>query len=188
MGKSVMPAGSSAKAAKYGSGCLFFSAGAYLFIHSDMGTDPLDTFALGVLKHLPLTVGVVQTSVAVVCLAVVALWGRRRPPLSPLLTFFLCGSVIDVERKIDWMSHIHAPSILILIAATLFCAYGSALIIMSGFGIRAIDLVAIEATTQWRWPFWAGKGMIELSLLVTGFVLGGPRESEPSLFSSAWTC
>ncbi|MER6842746.1 YczE/YyaS/YitT family protein [Streptomyces platensis] len=164
----------SRKLTKYLAGCLFFSVGAYLFINSELGTDPLDTFALGVLRHLPLTVGIVQTSVAVVCVAIVALWARRRPLVAPLLTFFLCGSLIDLERKLDWMQGVDVPHIAVLTVATVLCAYGSALIIMSGFGIRSIDLLAIEMTRKWRWPFWIGKGVIEMSLLVTGYLLGGP--------------
>ncbi|MEV6873171.1 hypothetical protein [Amycolatopsis sp. NPDC051128] len=159
---------------KYVVGCLHFAAGAYLFIHSRLGTDPLDTFALGVLEHLPLTVGIVQTSVAVVCVGVVALWGRRRPPIAPLFTFFFCGSIIDLELRLDWMAKFAAPSLTVLVAGTVLCAYGSALIIMSGFGIRSIDLLAIEIGTHWRWPFWAAKGAIELTLLGAGFALGGP--------------
>lgn len=161
-------------AAVYLGGCLTFAVGAYLFVHSALGADPLDTFALGVLHHLPLTVGIVQTSVAVCCLVVVGLWTRRRPPLSPLLTFFLCGSIIDLQRHIDWMRDVTLPSAGILAAATLLCAYGSALIIMSGFGIRSIDLLAITAREHIRLPFWVGKGSIEMTLLAVGFLLGGP--------------
>ncbi|MEO6703340.1 MAG: hypothetical protein ABI140_11605 [Jatrophihabitantaceae bacterium] len=159
---------------KYLSGCLLFAIGAYLFIYSKLGTDPLDTFALGVLRHLPLTIGLVQLSVAIACVTAVSLWLRQRPRLAPLFTFFFCGSIIDLERKLDPMTTVHIPAVVILTLGTLCCAYGSALIIMSGFGIRAIDLLAIAAVRQWRWPFWTGKAIIELSLLATGYLLGGP--------------
>jgi hypothetical protein len=45
---------------------------------------------------------------------------------------------------------------------------------MSGIGIRAMDLVAISFREHWRWPFWVGKGSIEMMLLVAGAFLGGP--------------
>lgn len=159
---------------KYLVGCAFFAVGAYLFITSHLGTDPLDTFALGVLRHLPLTVGIVQLAVAVVCLGVVGIWTRRRPPVAPLFTFFFCGSLIDLQLRMDWLRGTHVPALLILAAGTLACAYGSALIIMSGYGIRSIDLVAITAVRMLRWPFWAGKGLVELTLLGTGYAMGGP--------------
>lgn len=162
------------RALPYLSGCLLFSWGAYLFIASELGTDPLDTFALGLRQHLPVTVGLAQAAVAIACLSTVTLWTRRRPALSPLLTFFLCGSVIDVLLIADLNHLAPLPAALLLAAGTVCCAYGSALIIMSGFGIRAMDLLAIVMVEHWRWPFWAAKGILELALLATGWLLGGP--------------
>ncbi|MFC3898192.1 YitT family protein [Lentzea rhizosphaerae] len=159
---------------KYLVGCVLFALGAYLFVHSGLGTDPLDTFALGVLKHLPLTVGLVQLGVAVICLAAVALWTRRRPLLAPLFTFFFCGSMIDLLLAVDVLHGAGVSAVVVLAAGTLLCAYGSAFIIMSGFGIRAVDLLAITTVQMWRWPFWLGKLLVELTLLGTGYLLGGP--------------
>lgn len=158
----------------YFAGCLVFSCGAYLFIHSELGTDPLDVFCLGLMEHVPLTVGVSQTLVAVICLVVVAAWTRRRPLAAPLFTFFFCGSVIDLLRWSDPARMPAIPATGILALAVLLCAYGSALIIMSGFGIRAIDVLAITMTTKWRWPFWTAKGLIEASLMLSGYFMGGP--------------
>ncbi|MFE9022902.1 YitT family protein [Streptomyces sp. NPDC007808] len=158
----------------YLAGCLVFSGGAYLFIHSQLGTDPLDVFALGLLEHLPVTVGLSQATVAALCLAVVAAWTGTRPLLSPLFTFFFCGSVIDLLRWSDPAHGLPIPAAATLACAVLLCAYGSALIIMSGFGIRAIDLLALTMTSRWRWPFWAAKGLIETSLMTLGFLMGGP--------------
>ncbi|MGP4011363.1 YczE/YyaS/YitT family protein [Streptomyces sp. 4N124] len=155
-------------------GCLIFSAGAYLFIHSGMGTDPLDVFALGLMKHVPVTVGISQTAVAVICLVIVAAWTRERPLLSPLFTFFFCGSIIDLLRWSEPARGLHITSAGVLALAVLLCAYGSALIIMSGFGIRAIDLLAITMNARWRWPFWAAKGLIEAGLMTSGLIMGGP--------------
>ncbi|MFD7137813.1 YitT family protein [Streptomyces sp. NPDC059894] len=158
----------------YLAGCLVFSCGAYLFIHSDLGTDPLDVFSLGLMEHLPVTVGVSQTLVAVICLVVVAAWTRERPLLAPLFTFFLCGSVIDLLRWADPAHAVPIPSAGVLATAVLLCAYGSALIIMSGFGIRAIDVLALTMTSRWRWPFWTAKGLVEASLMFSGYLMGGP--------------
>ncbi|WP_149551199.1 YczE/YyaS/YitT family protein [Streptomyces marokkonensis] len=158
----------------YLTGCLLFSGGAACFIHADLGTDPLDVFALGVLEHAPLTIGVVQALVALVCLAVWAAWNRRRPPLSPFVTFFLCGSLIDVLLAVDAAGHVPVPAAALMLVGVALCTYGSALIIMSGVGIRAMDLVAICMTHRWRWPFWTAKGSLELVLLVCGYFLGGP--------------
>jgi uncharacterized membrane protein YczE len=61
-----------------------------------------------------------------------------------------------------------------LAGGTLLCAYGSALIIMGGFGIRAMDVLAIVMVSRWRWQFWMAKGALELLLLFSGWLMGGP--------------
>jgi uncharacterized membrane protein YczE len=61
-----------------------------------------------------------------------------------------------------------------MILATLLCSYASALIIMSGVGIRAMDLVAIGMVEKWRWPLWISKMSLEGSLLLSGWLMGGP--------------
>ncbi|MEU6486131.1 hypothetical protein [Streptomyces sp. NPDC046887] len=158
----------------YLSGCLLFSTGAHFFIQSRLGTDPLDVFALGVLEHLPLTIGLCQAAVAIVCIGIWAAWNRRRPVLSPFLTFFLCGTLIDLQQWAGLAGYLRLGGYPLVLLGALLCAYASALIIMSGFGIRAIDLVAITVRQRWKWPFWCGKGLIEGALLLSGWLLGGP--------------
>ncbi|MEU0102078.1 hypothetical protein [Streptomyces sp. NPDC006267] len=160
-----------ARLGMYLAGCVVFAAGATLFIHSDLGTDPLDVLALGIKSHIPVTIGIAQAGIAVVCIAIWSVWNRRRPVIAPFITFFLCGSLIDLLLLSDlsWIGG--TPS---LVAAVPLCAYGSALIIMSGIGIRAMDLLVISMTRRWKWPFWAAKAGIEAVLLGFGYVLGGP--------------
>ncbi|XMN05518.1 YczE/YyaS/YitT family protein [Streptomyces griseobrunneus] len=158
----------------YLTGCSLFSLGATFFIQSDLGADPLDVFALGLLEHVPLSIGIAQALVALACLFVWAVWNRRRPPLSPVFTFFLCGSMIDVLRASGTAGHVPVSEFALMMLGVLLCTYGSALIIMSGVGIRAMDLLAISMYHRWRWPFWAAKGSLEILLLGSGYLMGGP--------------
>ncbi|MFJ2868686.1 YitT family protein [Kitasatospora sp. NPDC087314] len=162
------------RALVYLAGCLVFSTGAHFFIQSDLGTDPLDVFSLGVLRHLPLTIGICQAAVAVVCIAAWAAWNRKRPVVSPFVTFFLCGSLIDLFQWLRPAAWLGLRSYPLMLLGALLCAYASALIIMSGFGIRAIDLLAITIRHRRTWPFWCAKGLIEGVLLLCGWLLGGP--------------
>jgi len=159
----------------YLAGCVTFAMGAYFYIHAELGTDPLDVLALGLMDHLPVTVGIVQTAVAILCLALTAVLRKRRPPLSPILTFFLCGSMIDLLMYTDPGRYVPLDSMSIMVIGTILCAYGSVLIIMSGFGIRAMDQLAIAVTERWPvLPFWVIKSLLEAAMLVSGYLLGGP--------------
>ncbi|GAB3955277.1 hypothetical protein GCM10028832_11180 [Streptomyces sparsus] len=155
----------------YLAGCVLFAAGATLFIHAGLGVDPLDVLSLGLLEHLPLTIGIAQALIAVVCITVWSVWNRRRPVFSPFVTFLLCGSLIDLFLLLDLSA---LTSVLSLAIAVLLCAYGSSLIIMSGTGIRAMDLLVISMTQRWKAPFWLAKASVEALLLGVGYLLGGP--------------
>ncbi|MGW7202810.1 YczE/YyaS/YitT family protein [Streptomyces sp. NPDC054837] len=159
--------------AAYLAGCVIFSYGASCFIAADLGTDPLDVFALGLLEHLPLTIGIAQALFAALCIAIWAAWNHRRPVISPFVTFFFCGSLIDIARAAD-LAELPVPNAVLMFIGSLLCAYGSSLIIISGIGIRAMDLIAISMVEHWRLPFWAAKSSTELVLLVSGWLLGGP--------------
>lgn len=160
--------------ATYLGGCLAFSVGADFFIIAEAGTDPLDVLVLGLQKHVPITIGIGQAAVALICIAVWAAWNRRRPIISPFITFFLCGSIIDILLLTRFAEATQLPNVVLLLLAGVLCAYGSSLIIMSGIGIRAMDLLALTMREKWRWPFWCAKGSLEAALLVSGYFLGGP--------------
>ena len=158
----------------YLAGCLLFSLGASCFIASNLGTDPLDVLSLGLRKHLGVTIGMAQGGFAAACLVVWALWNKRAPILSPFVTFAFCGSLIDIWIWTSAAQQLHLSPVGLLGVGVTLCAYGSSLIIMSGIGIRSMDLVAITMTQKWRLPFWLCKGLMELLLLASGWLLGGP--------------
>ena len=158
----------------YLAGCVAFSFGANGFIASHLGTDPLDVFSLGLKKHMPMTIGIAQGGFAALCLVVWGIWNRRRPPLSPFFTFFFCGSLIDLWMWSGIANQLRLGPYLLLVLGVMLCGIGSALIIMSGIGIRAMDLVAITMYERLGQPFWLCKGILEVMLLVSGWLMGGP--------------
>lgn len=154
-------------------GCILFSLGATSFIFSNMGTDPLDVFALGVQHVLGWKIGTTQSAFAIGCLALYWIIERVKfPPLTPFLTLFMCGYMIDFFRYVLPQDMI-SPYALLLIGVSL-CTIGSAKIIMSSHGIRPMDLVAIALMHKTSKPFWLFKGIFEVLLLITGWLLGGP--------------
>jgi uncharacterized membrane protein YczE len=156
-------------------GCLFFSFGACCFIEAKLGTDPLDVFSLGLQKQAPfVTIGMAQGGFALLMLGIWAGWNKKLPILSPFVTFFFCGSLIDFGRHYLIAAKMPYAGYPLMLTGVMLCAYGSSFIIMSGIGIRAMDLVAITMVHRWKAPFWVWKTVLELGLLVTGYLMGGP--------------
>ena len=61
-----------------------------------------------------------------------------------------------------------------LLGGLVLNAYGAALIIMSGIGIRVVDLLALSLVRHVGTRFYLAKLSLEASFLLTGFLLGGP--------------
>ncbi|MFC7335023.1 YczE/YyaS/YitT family protein [Rhodocista pekingensis] len=162
--------------ALYLSGCLLFSLGAKLFIDSHLGVDPLDVLVLGIVGHTGVTVGIASGAVAIGFLLLWSLWNRRRPPLSPFMTMFLVGSLIDlwIWLELERVTQAILAAVPMLATGLLLASFGSALIIVAGIGIRIMDLVAITMVERWRWQFWQAKLALEVFFVASGWVLGGP--------------
>lgn len=165
------------KASQYGlylAGCVLFAIGATCFIEAGLGTDPLDVFALGLRDTTVLTVGLAQGLFAVLMLVMWSMLTHRVPSIWPFITFFFCGSMIDLWLHTGRLGDTPLGDYPLMIVGVALCALGSAYIIMSGIGIRAMDLVAIALAQRTRQPFWIFKAVFEAMLLAVGWALGGP--------------
>ena len=155
-------------------GCVLFSLGATAFIQSHLGTDPLDVLCLGVQSKLGWKIGTTQSLLAI--LLIFIYWAIKRvklPPVSPFITLFCCGYMIDFFLySLHFLTMLH-PYMLLTMGVSL-CIMGSSAIIMSSYGIRPMDLVAIALMHKTQKPFWLYKGILEVLLLSTGYLLGGP--------------
>ncbi len=160
----------------YLAGCVIFSIGAKLFIDSKLGTDPLDVLCIGMTKHLPITIGIASGIVAILFLATWSLWNKKTPPLTPFFTTFSVGCLIDLWNwlEVQKLTMSFLQPAWMLVFGVLLCAYASSLIIMSGIGIRIMDLVAITIVERWSWSFFKAKMLLEVILFTSGWALGGP--------------
>ncbi|KPA95986.1 MULTISPECIES: YczE/YyaS/YitT family protein [Pseudomonas] len=160
----------------YLGGVVVFSLGALFFITSHLGTDPLDVFVIGLNGKLNLGLGACSAIFSIAMLAWWALWNKRWPPISPFVTTTLTGLFIDLWLllEIDDLLSARFTSYVMLAIGLALCAYASALIIMSGIGIRVIDLMVITIMRKVGWSFTFSKMVLEISIFLAGWVLGGP--------------
>lgn len=160
--------------ALYLAGCVIFAIGATCFIEAGLGTDPLDVFALGLRDITPLTVGMAQGLFAALMLAIWSSLKRRVPSIWPFITFVFCGTMIDLWLHYGLLGRTPVSDAGLMLLGVALCAFGSAYIIMSGIGIRPMDLVAIALVERTGRPFWLFKAAAEIFLLTIGWMLGGP--------------
>lgn len=171
-------------------GVVLFAFGARVFLDTGLGADPLDVLVVGMDKHLGVGLGLCSSLVAAFFLLWWAAWNRQPPPLTPFVTTSAVGFLLDIFAALDMrrytvgalmplevnfgslqfdLGHLFA-----VICALVLCAYASALIIMSGVGIRIMDLVAITIVERMGWSFFKAKMTLEIGLFSFGWMLGGP--------------
>lgn len=161
----------------YLAGCLCFSLGVKLFIDSALGVDPLHAMAIGIVDALALPyvrIGVVVSGTALVGLVLWSAWNRKLPPLSVFVTMALMGFLVDFWNLLSPTGSGSLPPWALLVVGLMLDAYGSALIIMSGVGIRIVDLLALTMMRKWGWRFVTGKLLLEGLFVLAAFLLGGP--------------
>jgi uncharacterized membrane protein YczE len=162
----------------YLGGCLCFSLGVKLFIDADLGVDPFHAMTIGLVQAVDtpyLQIGFMDGAVTVALLIVWTVWNRRLPPLSIFFTMLMIGLLIDVWNWLGFDSReLVGSRALPLLAGLLLNAYGSSLIIMSGIGIRVVDLVALTLVSHVGTRFYVSKLALEGGFLLVGFLLGGP--------------
>ncbi|OOG82861.1 hypothetical protein B0E42_21460 [Pseudomonas sp. A25(2017)] len=160
----------------YLTGVGFFSLGAKCFIISQLGTDPLDVLIISIDKILMLGMGICSAIVSLFFLTWWMLWNKKYPPISPFITTTLTGLLIDLWSWLGLGEYLIARmnEYTLLATGLMLCAYSSALIIMSGIGIRIMDLVVLTMVSKWGWSFTKAKMIIEIGIFSSGWLLGGP--------------
>ena len=182
----------------YCAGIVLFSLGAKCFIDARLGTDPLDVLVIGMNSHVGLGLGVCSSIVALAFLAWWMIWNRKLPPMSPFVSTAAVGFLLDFWNVIQLQRFtiqalpvfeyelfgrvVNLSAVGLDVVALLACSYASALIIMSGIGIRIMDLVAITMIERWEWSFFRAKMTLEVALFTTGWLLGGPMGITTVLF------
>ena len=160
-------------------GCLLFSLGVKLYIDADLGADPLHAMLIGATDALDLPyvgVGLAASIVTGAFLALWSAWNRRLPPLSTFVTMALVGYLVDFWNLIGlerYTAMADTPRAMML-TGVLLHAYASALIVMSGIGVRVMDLIAISMVRHWDWSFLRSKFSIEAGFFAAAWLVGGP--------------
>jgi len=170
---------SSRRTRVYLAGCVLFSLGVKFFIDSGLGVDPLHSMVIGVVQAVDVPyvgIGLVSSLVTASFLALWSFWNRRLPPFTTFVTMAMVGYLVDLWNLVGlerWTVPALTPGWTMLTGLVLD-AYASALIILSGIGIRVMDLVTITMMRRWRCSFLGGKMGLELGFLTVALLLGGP--------------
>lgn len=152
-------------------GLAMFGLGITLFIRADLGLAPWDVFHKGLSNRLDVSIGAVIIGIGLLLLL---LWIplRQRPGIGTLLNAVEIGLTVDLLKPLIGQPHHLAARLVLVAAALVSVAIGSALYIGAALGPGPRDGLMLGLATRGVSVRMARTG-VEATTLVAGLLLGG---------------
>ncbi|OIJ32047.1 YitT family protein [Microbacterium sp. LCT-H2] len=154
-------------------GLFLYGVALGFMVRGGIGVAPWDVLSLGVARWTGLGYGVVTVLISII---VLLLWIplRQRVGLGTLLNALLIGPFADLTLLVlpappsVWVG---AP---MFVLGLVLLAFATGLYIAADFGPGPRDGLMTGLVRVTRWPVWLARTVIEGSVLLVGFLLGGP--------------
>ncbi|MFP5251205.1 MAG: YczE/YyaS/YitT family protein [Actinomycetes bacterium] len=170
---SLGPADTAARIGQLLGGLVLYGLSLAMLIRADLGVGPWDVFSLGIANHLPMSYG---TATVVVSGIVLLLWIplRQRVGIGTLLNALLVGPAADIGLWL--LPEVDAlwQQILLLAGGMVLLAFATGFYIAAHLGPGPLDglMTGLVRITGWR--VWIVRTLIEGTVLLIGWLLGGP--------------
>ena len=153
-------------------GLVFFSFGIVITIKANIGYAPWDVFHVGLANKTGLSLGIISIIVGITIAIIVTILGEKLG-LGTVFNMVLIGLFIDFIFP-------HIPTAknpiigtVMLLSGLFIISLGSYFYIKSAFGAGPRDNLMIVLTRRTKLPVGLCRGIIELSVTIAGWFLGG---------------
>ncbi len=153
-------------------GLVLYGFAAALLVRAALGVDPWTVFAQGLENVTSLSLGVLTVLIGA---AVMILWIplRQKPGAGTLLNIVIIGPVLDLG--LWWFAT--PPElwqrILMFAGGLILLSIATGLYIGSQFGPGPRDGLMTGLTARFGIPTWIARTTVEVTVLITGWLLGG---------------
>ena len=153
-------------------GVFLYGIGIAFLVRSSLGAAPWDVLTQGITRHVPLSFGVVTTIVSAI---VLLLWIpiRQRPGIGTVVNALLVGPSADIGflfipagEQLWQQTLLFAIGLVVLSAAT-------GLYIGAHFGPGPRDGLMTGLHVRLRRPIWLVRTCLEVTVVLSGWALGG---------------
>jgi uncharacterized membrane protein YczE len=153
-------------------GLLLYGAGCGLMVRAGWGVDPWTVLAEGVSLHTGIGVGWMANILgAVVLLVWIPL--RQKPGIGTIANVLLVGTAIQVTITVIPVAPDPVTGGLMLLGGTALVALATGLYLGASFGPGPRDGLMTGLHRRLGWPVWLCRLLIESTVLVVGWLLGG---------------
>ena len=153
-------------------GLFLYGIGAAVMIRAAIGVAPWDVLSQGIALHTPLSFGVATNVIGAV---VLLLWWpiRQRPGLGTVLNVMLIGPSAQLGLWVLPEVHGLLLQVPMFVCGLLLVALATGLYIGARFGPGPRDGLMTGLHARSGWPIWIVRSLIEGSVLLVGWWLGG---------------
>lgn len=156
-------------------GLFLFGLGIALTVAADLGLSPWSVFHMGLSKHLPISFGQASQLTGLIIL-VLTCFIKVVPGLSSVLNMYCVGLVVDLVRNSGFL---HTPQsflgrFLMLMLGLVTISWASYFYLRVQLGAGPRDGLMEGLVRLFKRPVWQIRNAIEITVLIIGFLLGGP--------------
>ena len=153
-------------------GLVLYGFGCALTIEAGLGVDPWTVFAQGLSVRTGIGIGWITN---IVGFLVLLLWIplRQKPGVGTIANILLVGTSMQLVLAVVPPITGLPLQIAALLGGILTVAIASGLYIGARFGPGPRDGLMTGLNVRLGWPIWLCRGLVELTVLIVGWVLGG---------------
>lgn len=146
-----------------------------LSIKANLGVGAWTVFHLGVAGHSGLTQGQISQIVGLAIIAASYFLGIK-PAIGTVLNMLLIGWFFDASVAMGLVPPAPSPMVglFYLFASTLLMGFGGAMYMSAGLGAGPRDSLMLALIRRTAWPVRSIRTGMETTVLVLGWLLGGP--------------
>ncbi|SIT73458.1 Uncharacterized membrane protein YczE [Microbacterium sp. RU33B] len=153
-------------------GLVLYGTGCALTIEAGLGVDPWTVLAQGVSVRTGIGIGWVTN---VLGFLVLLLWIplHQRPGVGTIANILLVGT--SLQATLTVVPPVTGPfaQVAVLLSGILLVAIASGLYIGARFGPGPRDGLMTGMHARLGWPIWTCRALVEISVLIIGWILGG---------------
>ncbi|WKY43119.1 hypothetical protein Q5O14_10625 [Eubacteriaceae bacterium ES2] len=155
-------------------GLFLYGLGIIVTMKANIGYAPWEVLHSGLSQTLGISIGLINTSVGALIVLIVFLLGEKIG-LGTIFNMFMIGLFMDMILYLDFIPTLNhfIVGLPTLILGLFIISFGTYFYISSAFGAGPRDSLMVAVARKTGWPVGLCRGILEVSVVIIGFFLGG---------------
>ncbi|MEY4944876.1 MAG: hypothetical protein RL384_820 [Actinomycetota bacterium] len=165
-------------------GLFIYGIGIAMMVHASIGLAPWDVLAQGISKQTGLSFG--QSTIAVSVMVLLA-WIplKVKPGIGSILNAILLGVFADFWLPLMPRLDGYVFQLLWFVLGLVVISFATGLYISCGMGKGPRDGLNTGIAQRFKLPFWQARSLVEVVVVLVGFMLGGQVREGTLIFAFA---